>query len=802
MSLNCSSCPECYENITITVQTGLAFQANDFIQLYDGANAYIYGSIVSYDPITGVTVITPCQYCGEIGAITGWTISLSGIPGVAGSSGTSGTSGTSATSGTDGTSGSSGTSGSDGTSGTTGTSGTSGTDGTSGTSGTSGTDGTSGTSGGTGSSGTSGTSGTAGTAGSPGTSGSSGTSGSTPANQITGTGTINTLPKFTTTSTIGDSLFTDNGTNGGFGGANYSSGTDVRTFNISAPLYAGLGFWVNNVQAADIFAYSVTGNLILNADPLNVFSSSNLLFNVDGVTKLTIPSTGAATFTVALSGTSASFSSSVTATAFIPTVSTVPTNGMYSSVANTLNFATNSGSRMSIGVTGSVTMVSTLSLGNYLVIGNANTFIYGGTTVGSIQYGNSTSSTHLKTYGATHATLANVIQLTNNSVVSLTLAATGAATFASTIAATSASFSATSQFLDNTGASTTTKFIRISNTSGDMAIGVEGSTPSQIASGSGGIAYSTVLKTVSTTALILGTNSIAALTINGSTQAATFSSSITAASSLTLNNAANPSINFVTNTTVSTTMFSIIGASYVGSPPFNANKLVASNSSDIAFEAGGSERMRITSGGDVQINATGTALAKLHIGGALNSTMLILRSSNNTGTSIAFTSSSAGGSDNYSINHTIVHNGGYQIEHNVTSRWIRMIAGTGGVELAGAATSWTSISDIRQKDVLETGILNAIDKIKTIDAIYFKYKNEEILKEGEEIPEIVEKGIPSKIKQRRIGLIAQQIIKILPEAVTYNEGEDIYRLSHTDIIPLLIEAIKELKAEIDILKNK
>jgi hypothetical protein len=59
-----------------------------------------------------------------------------------------------------------------------------------------------------------------------------------------------------------------------------------------------------------------------------------------------------------------------------------------------------------------------------------------------------------------------------------------------------------------------------------MAIGVEGSTPSQIVSGSGGIAYSTVLKTVSTTALILGTNSIAALTLNGSTQAATFSSGI------------------------------------------------------------------------------------------------------------------------------------------------------------------------------------------------------------------------------------------------------------------------------------
>jgi hypothetical protein len=71
-------------------------------------------------------------------------------------------SGTSGTSGTRGTSGSSGTSGTTGTSGTSGTSGTRGTSGSSGSSGSSGTSGTRGTSGSSGSSGTSGTSGLAG----------------------------------------------------------------------------------------------------------------------------------------------------------------------------------------------------------------------------------------------------------------------------------------------------------------------------------------------------------------------------------------------------------------------------------------------------------------------------------------------------------------------------------------------------------------------------------------------------------------------------------------------------------------
>jgi hypothetical protein len=109
---------------------------------------------------------------------------------------------------------------------------------------------------------------------------------------VVGSGTSGTLPKFTGSTAIGNSLFSDNGTNGGFGGANYLNGTDLRSFNISAPLYAGLGFWANNVSVADIFGYGVTGNLIITADPGNVFASSNLIFNVDGTERMRITSGG------------------------------------------------------------------------------------------------------------------------------------------------------------------------------------------------------------------------------------------------------------------------------------------------------------------------------------------------------------------------------------------------------------------------------------------------------------------------------------------------------------------------------
>jgi hypothetical protein len=80
--------------------------------------------------------------------------------------------------------------------------------GTSGTSGTSGSSGSSGTSGNSGSSGTSGNSGTSGTSGNSGTSGTSGTSGSngTSGTSVAVSGTNNALAKFTSATTIGNSI--------------------------------------------------------------------------------------------------------------------------------------------------------------------------------------------------------------------------------------------------------------------------------------------------------------------------------------------------------------------------------------------------------------------------------------------------------------------------------------------------------------------------------------------------------------------------------------------------------------------
>ena len=230
---------------TLTVDPGLAYTvAQSIIIAYD-ANNHNEAEVTSYNSITGVINFVTFTLTGS-GTYSSWFVNIDGASGGDGSSGSSGTSGTSATAGTSGTTGTSGSSGTSGTTGTSGSSGTSGTSATNGTGGTSGTSGSSGTSGTTGTSGTSatsgtsgtsatsGTTGTSGTSGVSGTGGSSGTSGSSATSGTSGTsgvngapgaggtsgtsgtsvavsGTTNTMAKFTSATTIGNSLLTDDG---------------------------------------------------------------------------------------------------------------------------------------------------------------------------------------------------------------------------------------------------------------------------------------------------------------------------------------------------------------------------------------------------------------------------------------------------------------------------------------------------------------------------------------------------------------------------------------------------------------
>jgi hypothetical protein len=110
---------------------------------------------------------------------------------------------------------------------------------------------------------------------------------------------------------------------------------------------------------------------------------------------------------------------------------------------------------------------------------------------------------------------------------------------------------------------------------------------------------------------------------------------------------------------------------------------------------------------------------------------------------------------------------------------------TGGVYLNGtSATSWTAVSDERQKENL-VEITNGASKVASLRAVVGNY-------------------IWDEEKTARPFLIAQDVQAVLPEAVTSSvdkDGNEQLGVAYTEVIPLLVAAIKELKAEIDLLKG-
>jgi hypothetical protein len=106
---------------------------------------------------------------------------------------------------------------------------------------------------------------------------------------------------------------------------------------------------------------------------------------------------------------------------------------------------------------------------------------------------------------------------------------------------------------------------------------------------------------------------------------------------------------------------------------------------------------------------------------------------------------------------------------------------SGGVYLTSGATSWTANSDIRLKNI-NSHIENAVEKLSTLQTINFSYKDD-------------------KFKKQNLGLIAQEVEKIFPELIDKN-NDGMLGVRYTELVPVLIKAIQELKLEIETLKNK
>ena len=119
-------------------------------------------------------------------------------------------------------------------------------------------------------------------------------------------------------------------------------------------------------------------------------------------------------------------------------------------------------------------------------------------------------------------------------------------------------------------------------------------------------------------------------------------------------------------------------------------------------------------------------------------------------------------------------------------------SGTAGeIRAANNITAYYS-SDIRLKTNIKP-IENSLFKLQQINGMTFDWTDEEIERRGGEDGYFVRK--------HDVGVIAQEVEIVLPEIVA--ERLDGYKaVKYEMIIPLLIEAIKELKAELDMIKEK
>lgn len=115
---------------------------------------------------------------------------------------------------------------------------------------------------------------------------------------------------------------------------------------------------------------------------------------------------------------------------------------------------------------------------------------------------------------------------------------------------------------------------------------------------------------------------------------------------------------------------------------------------------------------------------------------------------------------------------------NVTGIITSTSISTGNINSSGVitATDFDSLSDVRYKENINT-VESALSKVDQLRGVKFDWK---------------ESGLPS------YGVIAQELEEILPELV---HGHDPKTVNYNGIIGVLIEAIKELKAEVEELKN-
>lgn len=201
------------------------------------------------------------------------------------------------------------------------------------------------------------------------------------------------------------------------------------------------------------------------------------------------------------------------------------------------------------------------------------------------------------------------------------------------------------------------------------------------------------------------------------------------------------------------------------------------------------ERMRITSAGRVGIGTgTPTLVCEVNRNANDNATNLgvINSSSGSSAASIIYLGNDSGFTAqiiyNSSTNATNAGANGLTIYQGVAGGKIRIQAVSAGVELLAGATSWSVVSDSRLKKNVQP-LSYGLAEIVALNPVRFDYNEDE------------------SDDSKRMGFVAQEVLPVIPEVVT-GEENTFYGLSATELIPTMVNAIKELSAKVEALQAR
>ena len=618
---------------------------------------------------------------------------------------------------------------------------------------------------------------------------------------ITGSGTTNYLPKFTGASTIGNSAVqTDSTGNLMVGSANSgNAGTINVSVGVAGTTAGGLQLWAATNQTHFIqFGDGTTGAQVYAGYMAYAHSTDSLLFGTNGADKMFLNSSG----NLGLGVTPSAWGTA----GDVPTAFQFGASGMLYSYKNTSSSGSHSifganayfdGSGFkyintnsatyyrqyegthawltapsgtagnAISFTQAMTLdangrlgIGTTSPGNYystklvVGVGDEDGITIAGSGDNFLMFAD--GQTGLDRYrGFIHYNHdSNFLAFGSDGVERLRIASTGAATFSSSVTATSATLSQnTNAIIDiltlyNVSATSAGVRQKFQNGFGDLAaisvsqrdngaLADDGQMQFQVASNS---VLDTKMTILNTGNVGIGTTSPSYILHAQATSAnvAYFNRTTTDGDILTLAVGGNNAFVFNTSSSV--------------------RNIQAPGAVDMTMWTNNTERMRITSGGDLIVGATS-------IPGAGSST---------TGVSL--------GASGYITAQRAAATVGYFGRSNDGElfAFYNNTTQVGNISVAASSTSYNTSSDYRLKqDLKDFSGLDLVTKIKIYD---YEWKAD---------------------KTRNYGVIAHELQSVINYAVTgVKDGKEMQGVDYSKIVPVLIKAIQEQQTQIEQLKNK